>query len=49
MGANMTPTIKKSGRTVFGVKMGLSHPGQPSPCTLGRHSARTAMPSVAAA
>jgi hypothetical protein len=24
IGANMTPTMKNSGRTVFGVKMGLS-------------------------
>ena len=28
MGANMTPMMKKSGRTVFGVKMGLSPRGQ---------------------
>lgn len=27
MGANMSPTIKNSGRTVFGVKMGLSQVG----------------------
>jgi hypothetical protein len=32
MGANMSPTIKNSGRTVFGVKMGLSRARQPS-CT----------------
>jgi hypothetical protein len=29
MGANITPTMKNSGRTVFGVKMGLSRAGQP--------------------
>ena len=28
MGANMMPTMKKSGRTVFGVRMGLSPRGQ---------------------
>jgi hypothetical protein len=27
MGANMTPTMKNSGRTVFGVKMGLARAG----------------------
>lgn len=34
MGANMTPTMKKSGRTVFGVKMGLSQGCQPSSSAL---------------
>jgi hypothetical protein len=49
MGAKMTPTMKKRGRTVFGVKMGLSPcrqllvRGLLAPCT------HTAMPSGAAA
>lgn len=51
IGANMMPTMKNSGRTVFGVKMGLLR-------VVSRHLARcrgalciirTAMPSSAAA
>lgn len=48
MGANMTPTMKKSGRTVFGVKMGLRS-CQPSQLVARAAGAPTATPLVAAA
>lgn len=49
MGANITPTMKNRGRTVFGVKMGLSPRGQSQNQSTNRFSVHTAMPSTAAA
>jgi len=49
MGANITPTMKNNGRTVFGVKMGLSQHCQHSSNAIYSCWAHTAMLSVAAA
>ena len=49
MGANMTPTMKKRGRTVFGVKMGLLPRGQLPVHAVHVRCTHTATPSIAAA
>jgi hypothetical protein len=49
MGANMTPTMKKSGRTVFGVRMGLLQRCQRASHAVCPACTHTAMPSIVAA